>query len=183
VPTELPNQSPLPGLEHVFTFVLLLRGVGAFAGLMVLHVLVWRLLRVRKQIAWLFLIFLGVPTLAFLGGLAGGSDPTEWSLWYLLVLTLSSCYILGFPAIQTESPTLTMVRYLYKNKASGGLPRDEIIARMASDRALHDRVKDLRDNGLIRDSGGAQRLSGAGRLVAVSFFHYRRIVKLPMGGG
>ena len=76
MPTELLDQNHLSGLESVFTFGLLLLVVGAFAGLMVLHVLAWRLLKVRKQIAWLFLIFLGVPTLRSSGAWFGA--PIRW---------------------------------------------------------------------------------------------------------
>ena len=67
----------MSSFDGVFTFGLLLRSVGAFAGLMLIHVLVWRVLEVRKQIVWLFAIFLGVPTLAFLVGLARSSAPVE----------------------------------------------------------------------------------------------------------
>ena len=99
------------------------------------------------------------------------------------MFTLSSCYILFFPAVQAESPTLVMVRYLDKNKASGGLTRDEIMMKMCSDLPLQDRIKDLQNNGLIRASEGSQRPSGGGRLIAVFFYCYRRAMKLPMGEG
>ena len=183
MPTEILNQNRLSNLAGVFTFGLLIRSVGMFAGLMVLHVLVWRLLKVRKQILWLFVIFLGVPTLSLLGGLVRGSAPIDWTLWYLLVFTLSSCYILFFPAVQVESPTLVMIRYLDIKNSSGGLTRDEIMAKMCSDQPVQDRIKDLQNNGLIGSSEGAQRLNGGGRLVAAFFYCYRRAMKLPMGGG
>lgn len=173
----------MPSLDAVFTFGLLLRSVGAFAGLILIHVVVWRLFKVRKQILWLFLIFLGIPTVVFLGGLATRSAPIEWMLWYLLIFTVSSCYILFFPAIQAESPTLVMVRYLDKHKATGGATRDEIMAKMCSDQPLRDRLKDLQENGLIRASGGPQKLSGSGRLVAACFYYYRWAMGLPIGEG
>ena len=173
----------MPSVDEVFTFGLLLRCAGAFAGLMLIHVLVWRFFKVRKQILWLFLIFLGVPTLAFLAGLARGSDLTGWALWYLLMFTLSCCYILFFPAVQTESPTLTMVRHLDRNKCADGLTRDEIMAAMCTDQPIQDRLMDLQNNGLIRASAGPQRLSGPGRLVAAFFYNYRRAMGLPCGEG
>jgi len=173
----------MPSLEGVFTFGLLLRCAGAFAGMMMIHVLLWRLFKVRKQILWLFLIFLGVPTVALFTNLSRGADPVEWSLWYLLVFTLSCCYILFFPAVQTESPTLAMVRHIDQRKPFGGLTRDEIMAAMCSDQPVQDRLIDLRNNGLIRASTGPQRLSGSGRLVAAFFYWYRRAMGLPCGEG
>ena len=168
---------------HVFTFGLMLHTILAFAGLMVLHVLLWRLLKVRKQILWLFLIFLGVPTFVFLASLARGLSPIEWTQWYLLLFTLSSCYILFFPVVQTESPTLVIVRYLDENRDSGGLTRDEIMARMSSDQPFQDRIQDLQKNGMIQNFAGSQKLRTAGRLVAAFFYHYRRVLGLPCGEG
>ena len=173
----------MPSRDETFTFDLLLWCVGSFAGLMLVHVLVWRAFKVRKQILWLFLIFLGVPTVTLLAALVRHSDPIEWSLWYLLMFTLSCCYILFFPAVQTESPTLAMVRHIDRNKRSGGLTRDEIMAAMCTDQPIQDRLIDLRNNGLIRASAGPQRLSGPGRLVAAFFYWYRRAMGLPCGEG
>jgi hypothetical protein len=173
----------MPSLDVVFTFNLLLRCAGAFAALMLIHVVVWRFFKVRKQILWLFLIFLGLPTLALLAGLAWGSDPIAWVLGYLLEFTLSCCYILFYPAVQNESPTLTMVRFLDRNKRAGGLSRGDILAAMCDDHPIQDRLVDLQNNGLIRASGGPQRLSGPGRLIAAFFYYYRRAMGLPCGEG
>ncbi len=167
----------------VFTYSLMLRSVAAFAALMVVHVLVWRWLKVRKQILWLFVIFLGVPTLVFAVGLARGSAPVESTLCYLLVFTLSSSYILFYPIVQTASPTLSMVRLIDSNRKSGGVTRDEIMARMCSDQPLQDRIKDLQNNGLIQASAGPQRLRPVGRLIAAVFYRYRQVLGLPCGEG
>jgi hypothetical protein len=169
--------------DTVFTLPLLLWSVADFALMMVLHVLIWRVFKVRKQILWLFLIFLGLPTAVFLIGLVRGQDPTAWALWYLLEFTLSSCYILFFPAVQSESPTLTLVRQLDRHKRDGGLSRERILAAMSTNNPILDRLTDLQNNGLIQASGGPQRLSGPGRLVAIFFFYYRRAMGLPSGEG
>lgn len=173
----------MPVDNDVFTFGLLVRCVAAFAGLMLVHVLVWRLFKVRKQILWLFVIFLGLPTLALLAGLAGRADPIGWVLGYLVVFTFCSCYILFFPAVQTESPTLAIVWHLDRNQHAGGLSRDEIMAAMCSDQPFQDRVRDLEKNGLLEGSTGSQRLSAAGRLIAAFFYYYRRVLGLPCGEG
>ena len=153
--------------DKIFTFSLLWGGAGAFAGLMLVHVLVWRLLKVRKQILWLFLIFLGLPTLAFLASLARWVAPVEWALWYLLVFTLSSCYILFFPAVQAESPTLTMVRHLDRNKGKGGLTRDEIMAEMEFGSAAPGPAQGPSEQ---RDDPGLRRRTAAQRRRAIDRF-------------
>ncbi len=167
----------------MFTFGLLLRCAGAFMGLMLVHVIVWRLFKVRKQILWLFVIFIGLPILGLFAGLAQGADPIECGLVYLLMFTFCSCYILFFPAVQNESPTLAMVWHLDRNKHAGGLSRDEIMEAMSSDRPFQDRLRDLENNGLVRGSMGPQRLSTAGRLIAAFFYYYRRVLGLPCGEG
>ena len=59
--------------DHILTLPLLVYSVGAFVVLLLVHCAVWRLLKTRKQIMWLFIIFnLFFPTLVFLGGLAFG---------------------------------------------------------------------------------------------------------------
>jgi hypothetical protein len=173
----------MPTPDTVFTLGSLLCCAAVFIGLLLVHIAVWRLFKVRKQILWLFIIFTGLPTLGLLIGLARGGDPIEWSLGYLLVFTLSSCYILFFPAVQYESPTLSMVRILDRNRSSGGLSRDEIMTTLCSDQPLRDRMEDLENNGLLGGATGPRRLSTAGRLVAAFFYYYRRLLGLPFGEG
>jgi hypothetical protein len=168
-----------------FSPALLVCSVAALALMLLIHVVLWRLLGVRRQVLWLFGIFLGLPTLAYIVALGVAWRPVEATIVYLFVISLTCSYIIIYPTIQAESPTVVMVRLLHRHNASGGLSRAEVLAAMRSDEAFDHRLTDLRDNGLIRREGGdgPVRLSGFGRAVAAFFYYYRRVLGLPLGRG
>ncbi len=177
----MPSESDGP----IFTFQLLGYCIAAFTVMLLVHVAVWRVLKTRKQIAWLFAIFLVSPTLVYLGGMSLGSSRVSTTIIYLFVITLSATYVVSYPVVQTESPTVVMVRLLDKHNGCGGLTRAEILAAMRSETVFEDRIRDLRNNGLVgaADDAVAPGLSGFGRAVAAFFYYYRRALKLPLGEG
>jgi hypothetical protein len=181
------EQTAVPSESHdtVFTFQLLGYCIAAFAVLLVIHVAAWRLWKVRKQILWLFVIFLIAPSVFYALGM-GLSGPRESAtIVYLFVITLSATYVLAYPVAQTESPTVVLVRLLDRHNGSGGLTRAEILTRMQSEKAFDDRLRDLEDNGLLEAKGdtASPGLSGFGRAIAAFFYYYRAALKLPLGRG
>jgi hypothetical protein len=177
----------VPSEPHdiVFTFQLLGCCIAAFALLLVIHVVAWRVWRVQKQILWLFLIFLIAPTLFYALCMGLGWPRESATIMYLFVITLSATYVVAYPVAQTQSPTIVLVRLLDRHNVSGGLTRAEILAKMRSEKAFDDRLRDLQNNGLLEAKGDSASpgLSGFGRAVAAFFYYYRAALKLPLGRG
>jgi hypothetical protein len=157
----------------------------SFTILMVIHVAMWRIFKVRKQILWLFLIFFGLPSLSFLFAVTSVSDYSseKWTLGYLLVMSISGAYVFIYPAAQAASPSMVILLLLNAHKQKGGMTKAEILDVMKSDTLFEDRIRDLHNDGLFRDDDIRPGLSKPGRFVAMIFFYYRRLLRLPRGKG
>lgn len=141
---------------------------GWFAILFVSQVLLWRQVRPRRQILALFaLYFSPAAFLLFLAPPAG-----------VFLLGLSAAYVMTFPAIQAESPTLRLIRLLREN--GGEMAESELARQLGEDSILSDRKRDLASDGLTGEKG---ELGFAGRMLALFFRSYRRMAGLKEGNG
>lgn len=143
-------------------------GGGWFVILFGVQILFWRILRPRRQILALFGTYLLPPVFLLFFAPAAG----------VFLLGLSAAYVMTFPAIQAESPTLRLIRLLYE--AGGELEEQEVFRLLGEESILGDRKRDLADDRLTGDGG---RLSGAGRLLACFFRFYRRLAGLREANG
>lgn len=184
--------STLVALPHI-TLLVFLIGTASFLCSMLVHIQVWRALPHARTIARLFAIFVIWPALFFLA-LAGAGfifespgswfirNPANLSYVYIWHLELSAIYIMTYPAIQAQSPTLVLLLAIARNMPEG-LDARQIREIFSSDALLHDRFADLVSDGFLICMGEEYTLTAKGRILRAIFFAYRRLMGLPRGEG
>lgn len=141
---------------------------GWFAILFVAQIFLWRYLKPRRQILTLFaLYFFPAVFLLFFAPPAG-----------VFLLGISAAYVMTFPAIQAESPTLRLMRLLREN--GGEMAESDLIRLLGEESILNDRMRDLVSDGLTGEKG---QLGLAGLQLAKFFRFYRRLAGLKEGNG
>lgn len=162
---------------------LLLWGIAAFVATLGTHIVVWQLLHPRREMLWLFILFLLMPVIAasfaVTSGLAG--VPEVLAIW-LMHAALSAAYIQTYPAFREEIPSF---RILLAISAAGerGMTQEEVLSLFEKSSLFADKMMDLNNDGLLREVDGRLRLTRAGRVIALTFHRYRRLLGLESGLG
>ena len=155
-----------------------------FLGVMFCHIAVWRLLRPKKHISSLIIVFLVMPVSALTLFYSISSLGVEKYLVILILyLALAGMYIQTYPAIQAWSPTLFITFLIGKNK--GVLSISEIKKIINQDNLINDRIEDLVKEGMIQVSpvDKSVSLSLKGNILATIFVQYRKFLSLDEGKG
>ncbi len=161
----------------------LLLGMVLFVAALVAHVLVWRLTSVKREIFWLFGIFLVCPLLLVAVGTGNGYvDLREAVAISLVQLSLAVVYIQTYPALKSDIPTFRIL-LLLKQHTGRGLTDQEIIQMMAPARLFDDKLVELEGDSLILLKDGKLQLSLAGKVIAAVFSCYRSLLGLKTGSG
>lgn len=149
-----------------------------------LHACVWRLRLPRNRPAALFFIFVLVPSALsiFLSVLMPSVPIEAWALLLFLDFSLSSAYILSYPAVEAVSPTLVIALQLCE-AGENGVARAELADFFKSDNVFRPRINDLIDSGLVNERDGLISLTSKGKTLAGFFILYRRALGLPPGRG
>ena len=163
-----------------------------FAGAFVLHLARWRLAppaATTRALLHTFLFgILGGLLLALavawaLPGLAARLPAGPFGVLQslLLALALAAAYVMTYPAIEVESPTLVMIEAI---AAAGdrGLARDTLFERLNDEALVAPRVRDLVSDGLAVETQGRLRLSARGRRLVAAFALWRRVLGAADGG-
>lgn len=146
----------------------MLWGGSVFLLLFALQVLAWRIFRPKRQMLALFLIYFG-PVF----GLAYFILPAG-----IFLFALSAAYVMTFPAIQAQSPTLLLIQEI---KRRGGRVGEDDLGAIFNERLLlEERKKDLSRDGLVNADGSMGRF---GKALAVVFLLYRRMLGISGGTG
>lgn len=162
---------------------LLLWGIVAFVATLGVHIVVWQFARPRREMLWLFALFLLLPLIAaVLMAVSGYAGTLDVLAAWMLQAALSVAYVQTYPAIREEIPSFQILLAI---SAAGerGLNRVEILTLFGGSSLFSDKMADLSDDGLLREVDGRLRLTRAGRLIALTFYHYRRLLGLESGLG
>lgn len=155
----------------------------AFAVTLAVHVLVWRLCRVRREMLWVFVLFLLLPIVAAGFVVACGYVGASKTLAaWLIHAALSVVYVQTYPAFREEIPSF---RILLAISATGerGMSQQEVLSLFEKSSLFADKMTDLNNDGLLREVDGRLCLTRAGRLLALAFYRYRRLLGLESGLG
>lgn len=164
---------------HFQTFLIAFSFIFA---LFLIQILIWRILKPQKQIAVLFILFLGLPLLLL--AMTFLVEPLNIYLPALVLsLALGVVYVQSFPGIQAISPSLEMISAVQKKMSTGGATLQDIHQAVLSERILNDRLQDLVRDGMAEQGPDGLRLKFSGRLLAKTFFYYRKALGLPRGEG
>jgi len=173
--------------------MILAGGAATFIASLIIHILVWRILKPSRQLLWLILIFIIFPVLAYtlIFGIIclrafQGENLTAAFFQILFALiwhcAISSAYIMTYPPIQAGCPSLKIIQSVAAAMPEGLTPKD--IERIFSEDTLFsDRITDLEEDGLITLNYNAWGMTFAGRVISKFFLSYRKLLKLPLGEG
>jgi len=172
--------------------LILLFGTCSFAVALILHILVWRIIRPLKHLVWLGVIFIILPLfiyilLSYLSHTLTGlskyfTSPFSIAFSLLWHLSLSSAYIMSYPLFQADCPSLKIIMAVSASMPEG-MTLESINNFFSEDILLYDRLDDLVDDGLILVKNDKCEISLKGRLLSIFFSIYRRSLGLPLGEG
>lgn len=152
------------------------------------HLLLWRIRLPKRQSRALAMLFLGA---LFLGGglallLGPGPYVPPWPYGILrmafFVGVVMCSYILSYPAVEVDSPTVTIVLALMKG-GDTGISEKELYAAVSDDVLVIPRLHDmLRDGMAVLDAENRYKLTPKGRIMSRFFSSYRSALGLAPGG-
>jgi len=105
----------------------------------------------------------------------------EWCQTIVLALAISASYVMTYPAVEVDSPTLVMIR-LIANGGAEGIETSSLYQSLSDDFLVMARVKDLCNEGMVFQEGNRFVLTGRGKRLALVFFAWRKLLGLGWGG-
>src|SRR6266702_1917143 len=91
-----------------------------FLAAFLLHVIVWRAIKPKAHIAFLFAIFFFIPLAGYGGMMISSHDRLDLSLAFLLYFAVASVSVQTYPAIQANCPSLFIVHIIGRSKSGLG---------------------------------------------------------------
>jgi hypothetical protein len=166
--------------------------VGLFLFAFVTHTAVWRAKRPRATGQALILLLvsciLGGGVALGIGSVVSPAlrmwlPPTlgDWAQAIVAALAVACAYVLNYPAVEVESPTLVMIE-LFARAGDAGLSREELYASLSDDLLITPRIDDLLHEGLAIEIDGKCRLTPKGRRLKSVFSCWRRLLGVGIGG-
>lgn len=169
----------------------LVYGTLLFIAALFIHLVIWRLHLPRKQTNALLMIFslviiLGVSVILKYPGLIKWSIYSSKNLFeifqlFLLYSTISAAYILSYPAVEADSPTLIIIREVFDSGASG-LEKSSLERIADNDLLILPRIRDMVSDRMVYIKDGKYRLMPKGLIMAKIFSFYRSVINGGKGG-
>lgn len=171
----------------------ILFGFGLFIFYFVTHYLIWKIHIPRRQVQVLLMLF---PVLMILGFLAFQlflkgyeGDGSLFSLLFveylqgcLLFTVLFAAYIVTYPAIEIDSPSLVIITHV-SDKGPTGLDKELLEKSLTDELLVKPRIEDLVTEKMIFiGQDGKYRLTAKGRWFILPFSFYRNLIGAGKGG-
>ena len=163
---------------------IVLEGLGYFLFAFLIHICLWRTVKIKKEIFWLFFIFLFLPlTVALARFSLGFLNFPGFASAELLSLALALAYMQTYPTFRKDIPTFRILLLIHDSKGRG-LSMEEVLGAVHDDSELFfEKIDELENDKLVTKSEGYLTLSPAGRLMARVFIVYRRLLGFETGPG
>ena len=156
------------------------------------HVAIWRLRPPRATghaliLVLVFCILGGAAALAlgdeFFPSWRAWLPPTlsDWLQAVVAALAVACLYVMNYPAVEVDSPSLAMAD-LFARAGANGLSREELYRTLDDDFLVVPRLNDLVREGLVVEARGKYRLTGRGLRLTHVFSLWRRILGAEIGG-
>jgi hypothetical protein len=171
-------------------YQVIISGFCVFLTSMLLHVMVWRIFSPRSYFKALPAVFLAIPAAAVIAAAStplfslylGFMDGVDWLAAFFLHLSLAAAYIMTYPALQANSPSLVMILHIEASMPEG-LTSGELGGLFDAQGLVGDRIEDLKTSGLIKVEGSRCAITPKGRALLAPFIILRRLLGLPAGLG
>jgi len=105
----------------------------------------------------------------------------EWLQAIVLALAISASYVMTYPAVECESPTLVIVDAIAR-RGPEGLELNDLYRDLSDDFLVMARVNDLCNESLAIETDGRFALTQRGRFLARVFMSWRTLLRLGRGG-
>ncbi len=161
-------------------------GFVLFAIPFALHLIVWKLKCPVSKGTFLIIIFTTIPLLTFFTTVILVSEYKphisleELIQGLLISLALSSSYIMTYPLIELESPTLKISNIIHDHK--NGIDFNLLLSLLGKDTLLYDRINDLENERAIKRLGSRFFLTTKGRIIMRIFIFWRKLLGGSKGG-
>ncbi|MCA8926167.1 MAG: hypothetical protein KDD82_30450 [Planctomycetes bacterium] len=168
---------------------LALYAVGFFGACFLLHVLLWRVWLPRRQLPTLLALLLGAfPALLLALTFAlpelrahAPQDAPGWLLVGTFHLAFSLGYAATYTALEEDSPSLCLLRYVAQGGPAGRTP-EETRAFLLQGRMVGKRLEAAQTGDLLVEREGRYHLTSRGARLAALFLAAQRLLGLPTGG-
>lgn len=153
-------------------------GILTFFIALLIHLMVWRICLPKKNRALILAnIFFWTLVLGaiVLKGIPGYLD------YIVLYCCLAAAYIVSYPAMEADSPSLEIVRDI-AGAGGSGLDKSELYRIMSDEILVVARIEDLLADDLIRIDSGKYVLTSKGRFLAGIFVRFRKLLNAAKGG-
>jgi hypothetical protein len=142
---------------------------------LVVHLVWWRFRVPRKQMPLLLVVFLGaLPLAGILRALLPAirevtpASLQEWVYVAVVYIPVSLAYIATYSAVEEDSPSLRIVRYV-ADAGSAGRSRDDLSHILNDEVLLGSRLQAMVRDGLVLERDGTYALTDRGRALARAF--------------
>lgn len=153
-----------------------------------LHWVWWRVRIPQRQSAALLLIFMAaLPVglaIAWLWPTARAAFPWDsWSLTHVAVfhISLTLAYVVTYSGLEERSPSMTLLVHVAESRG-GGRTRDELYAVLSGATPIETRLAAMVRDRMVEHDGEQFRITPKGRVWALAFGSWRRLVGLQKGG-
>ncbi|MCB1192964.1 MAG: hypothetical protein KDK90_21140 [Leptospiraceae bacterium] len=164
-------------------------GTGIFLFSFFIHILIWRLNLTQKTPKDIIKIFLGLYMVIFVYILVikfyQNQVNVEFFINYLYIYIVSFslffAYLLTYPAIESDSPSNTILLKLEKHPE--GMPKEELLQIFDDNSSILERIKGLERDRKVIQINGKYILTNEGKRF-FKIFKYTRMIytKEPFGG-
>ena len=158
---------------------ILICGLALFGLAFLLHVLIWRIKKPANSIKSLVLLFILVLVVGSI--LSPVHEFSSYVYIWVFFLSLFAAYLLSYPAIEVDSPSLVIVMRIFQS-GKAGLNLEKLGQLSKNNLLVEPRLKDLVDAGLVDLSSSVYKINRKGRMFIFPFIFYRNILGLGKGG-
>lgn len=160
----------------------LIAGSSFFLLILIVHIVVWNIIKPKSEIISLIAIFLIFPTpIAVLFLFCYRQIPIlDFVSGAILYLALAGVYLQTYPAFTCVIPSFNILKII--KKAGGqGITISEIKKEFSLNELIGSRIELLESDNLIRRQDDKLKLTLSGNALARFFILYRKILGLPLG--
>lgn len=169
---------------------LVLTIVSILAVIFSVHLVWWRIAPPRRQRAWLLALFLVggavvAPPVAWLLGQSGLASLSwiEWLNVALAILAFALAYVVTYSALEADSPTLSLVRFVAEAGEAGAEEAD-LRRFMAARPFVTARLSALVEEGMVAEKNGRIVLQDHPyTLFRLVLFYREQVLGLKKQGG
>jgi len=159
-----------------------LSGVGLFVLALAAHVILWKVRLPKHHTPALLGIFFLLLLPGFPLAMIQGLSLLETFHALLLYVSLSLCYVITYSAIEGDSPTLSLMRFVAEQPTQGRTLQ-EIESFFAERPFIRARILALLHSSLVREENGRYLIQGSPSLPFRLILGFRRIYgEIPKGG-